>query len=237
MNITTGERLAWQERKAASFVFSPLFCGYDLGSVNGSPRARYQATADYVKEAKGCVGLSSAMAISGAAASPNQGYHSTPVVAFLLTVFNVRLGWWMQNPGRYDVWCNAGPGWGFRYLVAELFGATDESSKFVYLSDGGHFDNLGIYELVKRRCRFIVASDCRLRSEDRVRDPRQRDPQMQDRFRRDHRHRCARDRPRPDHEEEPVPLRGRNDPLSGIEQGAGAWCAEGGHEHRFCRGR
>ena len=100
MNITTGERLAWQERKAASFVFSPLFCGYDLRQRERQRRrAAYQPTADYVKEAKGCVGLSSAMAISGAAASPNQGYHSTPAVAFLLTVFNVRLGWWMQNPG------------------------------------------------------------------------------------------------------------------------------------------
>jgi hypothetical protein len=159
INITTGERLAWQERKAASFVFSPLFCGYDLGGINGGSVSCYQPTAEYVKKAKGCVGLSSAMAISGAAASPNQGYHSTPAVAFLLTVFNVRLGWWMQNPAHHDVWRSAGPGWGFRYLVAELFGSTDESSKFVYLSDGGHFDNLGIYELIKRRCRFIVASD------------------------------------------------------------------------------
>jgi hypothetical protein len=29
----------------------------------------------------------------------------------------------------------------------------------VYLSDGGHFENLGIYELVRRRCRFIIACD------------------------------------------------------------------------------
>jgi len=159
LNITTGKRLAWQERKAASFVFSPLFCGYDLGKVNGKSVNCYQPTADYVSEAKGCVGLGSALAISGAAASPNQGYHSAPAVAFLLTVFNVRLGWWMQNPNRDTVWRKAGPGWGFRYLVAELFGAADETSKFVYLSDGGHFDNLGIYELVKRRCRFIVAAD------------------------------------------------------------------------------
>jgi predicted acylesterase/phospholipase RssA len=159
INITAGERLAWQERKAASFVMSPLYCGYDLGSVNGMPGSFYQRTDDYVCEVNGCLGLGSALAISGAAASPNQGYHSTPAVAFLLTVFNVRLGWWMQNPSRRDIWRKPGPRFGFRYLVAELFGATDERSKFVYLSDGGHFDNLGIYELVKRRCRFIVACD------------------------------------------------------------------------------
>ena len=159
MNLTTGKRLAWQERKAASFVLSPLFCGYDLGKLSGVSTSCYKPTADYVSKAGGSMGLGSALAISGAAASPNQGYHSTPAVAFLLTVFNVRLGWWMQNPARDDVWRKAGPNMGFGYLVSELFGAADEASNFVYLSDGGHFDNLGLYELVKRRCRFIVASD------------------------------------------------------------------------------
>jgi hypothetical protein len=31
--------------------------------------------------------------------------------------------------------------------------------KDLYLSDGGHFDNLGVYEMVRRRCRFVVLSD------------------------------------------------------------------------------
>ena len=31
--------------------------------------------------------------------------------------------------------------------------------RYVYLSDGGHFDNSGIYELLKRRCKYIVAID------------------------------------------------------------------------------
>ncbi len=38
------------------------------------------------------------MAISGAAVSPNQGYHSSPIVGLLLMLFNVRLGWWFGNP-------------------------------------------------------------------------------------------------------------------------------------------
>ncbi len=159
LNITRGDRLAWQERKAASFVLSPLFCGYDIESESNGRLHAYQPTADYTAKFKGCIGLGGAFAISGAAASPNQGYHSTPAVAFLLTVFNVRLGWWMQNPARRKAWEEPGPRWGFQYLLSELFGATDETSKFVYLSDGGHFDNLGIYELVKRRCRFIVVCD------------------------------------------------------------------------------
>jgi hypothetical protein len=36
----------------------------------------------------------------------------------------------------------------------------DHRGSFVHLSDGGHFENLGIYELVHRRCRVIVVSDC-----------------------------------------------------------------------------
>jgi hypothetical protein len=44
-------------------------------------------------------------------------------------------------------------------LLAELFGQTDDEARYVYLSDGGHFENLGVYELVKRRCKFIIACD------------------------------------------------------------------------------
>ena len=45
------------------------------------------------------------------------------------------------------------------YLIAELLGQTTGRSKFVNLSDGGHFDNLGLYELVRRRCRLIIVCD------------------------------------------------------------------------------
>jgi hypothetical protein len=87
------------------------------------------------------------------------GYHSSKALSFLMTVFNVRLGWWCGNPKFPDQWKKAGTPWGIWYLMAELFGKTNEKLKYVYLSDGGHFENLGIYELVRRRCRFIVACD------------------------------------------------------------------------------
>ena len=41
----------------------------------------------------------------------------------------------------------------------EMFGLTSETERWVYLSDGGHFENLGVYEMVRRRCRVIVVSD------------------------------------------------------------------------------
>jgi hypothetical protein len=79
-------------------------------------------------------------------------------VTFLLTLFNIRLGWWLGNP-KGGTFCEEGPRYGAKPLTSELFGLTDETSDYVYLSDGGHFDNLGLYEMVRRRCRLIVVSD------------------------------------------------------------------------------
>ena len=77
-----------------------------------------------------------------------------------MTLFDVRLGWWLANPkGKVKNWRSTSPTFGFYWLLCELMGATDDDSDCVYLSDGGHFENLGIYELVRRRCKLIVASD------------------------------------------------------------------------------
>ncbi|MGA8762210.1 MAG: hypothetical protein WB562_04895, partial [Candidatus Sulfotelmatobacter sp.] len=107
----------------------------------------------------GGVYLGTAFAISGAAASPNMGYHTSPPLAFLMTVFDVRLGWWLGNPRRHDTWQHSSPGLSLPYLFYELFATTDDRSQYVYLSDGGHFENLGIYELVRRQCPYIIACD------------------------------------------------------------------------------
>ena len=74
-----------------------------------------------------------------------------------MAIFNVRLGWWTGNPRNPTFWKEYAPGiW---YLLAELFAHTTDSDRYIYLSDGGHFENLGIYELVRRRVRFIICSD------------------------------------------------------------------------------
>lgn len=165
INLTTGQKLAWQQRKAGSFVFTPLYCGYQMPDEGGTRwSGRYCATQEYVSGParvvkRGSIALSNAVTISGAAASPNAGYHTSPAVAFLLTVFSVRLGSWFQNPRKPEVWRKPGPSHGLKPLLSELFGMSNDRSDFVYLSDGGHFENLGIYELVRRRCRFIVACD------------------------------------------------------------------------------
>jgi hypothetical protein len=98
------------------------------------------------------------MAISGAAVSPNMGYNSSPLITFLLTLFNVRLGWWLGNP-KYQRFTDEGPRWAALPLLVELFGLTNDKRDYVYLSDGGHFENLGLYEMVRRRCHLIIVSD------------------------------------------------------------------------------
>jgi Patatin-like phospholipase len=149
LNIVSTKRLAWQERKAESFTTSPLHSG-----------ARCLAFRDSERYGGG-ISLGTAMAISGAAASPNMGYQSSTGVTFLMALFNVRLGWWLGNPGRKgeDTFTREGPNWAAKPLTAETFGLTTDESPFVYLSDGGHFENLGLYEMVRRRCRYIVVSD------------------------------------------------------------------------------
>jgi predicted acylesterase/phospholipase RssA len=146
LNLVHGKRLAWQERKASSFTVTPR--------AVGNPSVGYRPVAKYGNK----ISLGTAMAISGAAVSPNMGYHSSRPLALLMTLFNVRLGWWLGNPAR-AAWTRAGPLQAVLPFVMELFGLTDDEQRFVYLSDGGHFENLGIYEMFRRRCRTIVAVD------------------------------------------------------------------------------
>jgi hypothetical protein len=194
LNLVKGKDLAWQERKAESFVMTPRFCGYDVWlEEQDSPMMRneramsdeelkrreerenqsvvrrwlqrldrfgYRPTEQYAFPppfSGPYLGL--AMGISGAAASPNMGSYTSIPVAFLMTVFNVRLGQWLGNPRDRRTWKRATPYLGLPYLVNELLAGTDDEAAYVYLSDGGHFENLGMYELVKRRCGLIIVCD------------------------------------------------------------------------------
>jgi hypothetical protein len=151
LNLVEGQNLAWQERKAASFTATTLHCG--------SPRVNYQHTEDYGGDQG--IRLGTAIAISGAAASPNMGYHSSPILSAIMTFFNVRLGWWLANPGEKGrkFWRNRAPQNAIRPLLDEAFGRTTNLNEWIYLSDGGHFENLGLYEMVLRRCRTIIVID------------------------------------------------------------------------------
>ncbi len=174
INLVSGQDLAWQERKAGAFLLSPLYCGFDP-QLNGSEASQhefvssngYRPTNQFATikpsldsaQTEQHLTLGDAMTTSGAAASPNMGSHSSAIYSILLAVFNIRLGRWIGNPRHKKTYRKSGPAISLRLLIAEIFGLTRSDTKYVYLSDGGHFENLGIYELVHRRCRFIIAID------------------------------------------------------------------------------
>jgi hypothetical protein len=161
LNVVHGERLGWQERKAESFTVSPRHCGAAYKGFRPSSEYGGSIFKESRPDAPCGLSLGTAMAISGAAASPNMGYHSSPSVTLLLSLFNVRLGWWLGNPGPEGeaTYKDEGPATAIVPLVQETFGLTTDDKPYVYLSDGGHFENLGLYEMVRRRCRFILAID------------------------------------------------------------------------------
>ena len=164
LNLTGGRNLAWQERKAESFTMSPLHAGSAFTGYRRTSPIKgidVKPTDQRLYGGKDGVSLGTAMTISGAAANPNMGYHSSPAVTFLLTLFNARLGWWLGNsgPAGRHTFDRPAPGLTAWQLMKELFGFTNDRSPYVQLSDGGHFDNLGLYEMVLRRCRHIVVVD------------------------------------------------------------------------------
>jgi hypothetical protein len=146
LNLVSGAELAWQDRKAESFSLTPTYCGSKgTGYASTIPPTGRELT------------LGRAVSISGAAVDSNIGVHQSSALIALMTSLNARLGWWIKNPNQPD-WDAGSPGLAFP-LVWELLGRTDEHKRYVHLSDGGHFENLAVYELIRRRCRYIVCCD------------------------------------------------------------------------------
>jgi hypothetical protein len=149
--VRSEEKLAWQQRKSESFSMTPFYCGnfhegYRRSTEYGGPEG---------------ISLGTAVTISGAAANPNMGYYSAAAIEFLMALFNARLGAWLGNTNERGnaTYRFPGPRQAIIPLIAELFGLTSAKSRYINLSDGGHFDNLGLYEMVLRRCRYIFVSD------------------------------------------------------------------------------
>lgn len=149
VNLYAGANLAWQERRAALFTFSSKYCGSDF--------LDYRETKDY--GGPNGLTLGTAIAVSGAAANPNMGFYTKPDRAFVMTLFNVRLGWWLGNPKFPEKWLREGPFPALWPLICELLLLTRETSPFVNVSDGGHFDDTAVYEAVRRRCSTIFLVD------------------------------------------------------------------------------
>ena len=154
LNNVASTNYGRNERQAYAFTFSPLHAG--------SSALGYRAASAYGSDGGGpATGLSLGMAlsVSGAAASPAMGMYSSKARAFLLTLANARLGLWFGNPRDPQTWQRSDPALGVGPIVRELLGLTTDANPYVYLSDGGHFENLGLWSMVVRRCGVIIVSD------------------------------------------------------------------------------
>lgn len=153
LNAVQSTHVGRHERKAQSFTFTPLHVGNRF--------VGYRPAAEYATDSATGRGLSlgMALAISGAAASSAMGLYSTSARAFLMTLANARLGLWFGNPQSAKTWRRSEPPLGVEPIARELLGLTTDRNPYVYLSDGGHYENLGLWEMVARRCRFVVISD------------------------------------------------------------------------------
>ena len=146
LNVPSSTSVALRERRSDFFLFSRSWCG--------SPSTGYRRTARWSANGR-TVDLPTAMAVSGAAISPNMGLGSKPALRALMTFLNVRLGFWIRREGK---------GWlhvpGFLCLLREMTGVDmSETDPWLNLSDGGHIENLGVYELLRRRCKYIICVD------------------------------------------------------------------------------
>jgi hypothetical protein len=147
VNLTSRRVAELRGRGGDFFLLSKYFCG--------SPILGYQPTQDVVRM-NSDLDLATAMAISGAAASTNMGWQTYHQYRVLMAIFNVRLGYWLR-------WRTGGWGWlasnAFVQFTRELLGLLGERSSTINLSDGGHIENLAVYELIRRRLKFIVCVD------------------------------------------------------------------------------
>jgi hypothetical protein len=141
-----------QGHTVAAF-FSPLFSGFD-SKRKPAPGGAYRPT----QKLGGGISLAGAMAISQPLRHRLLRAPSA-AVAMLWTIFDVRDGRFMGNPVRDDTWRKKGPPVEVLYALREGFGDLAGEAAYVRPGPGQEFDNLGLYQLVKRHCRFIIACD------------------------------------------------------------------------------
>ena len=154
LNNVSDTNYGRHDTKAFAFTFSPLHIG--------SSALSYRESSKYGSDGGGPgsgLSLGTALAVSGAAASPALGMYSSKARAFLLTLANARLGLWFGNPSDDDTWKRSDPALGVGPFIRELLGLETDTNPYVYLSDGGHFENLGLWSMVVRRCGVIIVSD------------------------------------------------------------------------------
>ncbi len=150
-------------RQVTSFTFSAHAVG---GPLVGAVGTKEMEGAFDDRRRKRDLTLPAAVAMSGAAVSPSMGKMTKRPLTFLMALANLRLGVWVPNPrwvaagldehglerhryGRPRPW----------YLLCELLGRNRIDARYLYVTDGGHYENLGLVELLRRGCTKIYCFD------------------------------------------------------------------------------
>ena len=156
--------------------FQPFIFSHDRCGLQTRPETQFDTTQlEAVKRPVGLgrqplVTLMSAVASAGAVVSPSMGEKTRPGLRSLAALLNLRLGTWLPNPlsGTIQDEVRAGTwrtdrhwalGAGFDEFVPELFGLQRDDAARAYVSDGGHYDNLGLLALLRLRCKTIWCVD------------------------------------------------------------------------------
>jgi hypothetical protein len=145
LNIPASADPNLRGRRTDFFWFSKHYCG--------SPITGFRPTEDW-EAVDSHLDLGTAMAISAAAAAPHMGTLTSRNYTFLLGMLNIRLGYWLRRPDKRRL-----PLANLANFLRELTGQMTDRNRYLNVTDGGHIENLGIYELLRRRCKFVVAID------------------------------------------------------------------------------
>ena len=159
LDVFEGNASGLRRTDISPFVFAPTYSGFEPPGAVGKKSQGLSVGVGYrrTREFGGGISLGTAMAVSGSSRSDSARPPSA-AAAFLWGAFDLRSGWWLGNPCREDTWRKPGPRSGLAYSLIERPGTSREPG-YVHLSGGSLFDNLGVYELVKRHCGLIIACD------------------------------------------------------------------------------
>ena len=154
--LASSKKAKFRGRGGDNFIMSPKYCG--------SNATGWRKTEDYMN---GDMTLATAMAISGAAVNPDagcgdKGVTRQPFLSILMGVLNLRLGYWVLNPDPRETkgWFSPPvPNYIWPGLWEIYRSNLNEKAYFLQLTDGGHFENLALYELIRRRLRLIIVCD------------------------------------------------------------------------------
>ena len=150
--LVDSDNSKYRRRGGDNFIFSSLYCG--------SKATGWVCSKNYMQRAEKGFTLATAMAISGAVANPNTGDKSftrNRLVSVVMSILGLRTGYWAPNPNP-DISLPFPPNF-FIPGITSLFGKLNECKRSIDLTDGGHFENLGLYELIRRKLKYIVVVD------------------------------------------------------------------------------